>query len=115
MHMRRKLSVAVAALIVSTQLGSVSGVAAPSAVDIGRLQDRLIAQDYQGMAAILGERPEILADGSPLATTLQTFLADFTAGAFTAFTADDLVRLEALMVDACRATASVEAGQACIY
>jgi len=113
MYIRKKLSVAVAALIVSTQLGSTWGVAAPSSSQIAELQDHLIKQDYAALAALLDSSPELLAEQSSLAMALRGFLNDYSTGTFTAFSTADLTRLETLMADACRSAQKSDDAEGC--
>lgn len=113
MHARRKLSVTVAALIVSTQLGSSFGSAAPSPRQIATLQDHLSTQDYDAMADYLATSPDLLSDDSALARVLGDFLASYRAGSFTAFSAGDLALLEDMMIDACRESTGASATRDC--
>lgn len=116
MQVRRKLSVTVAALIVSTQIGSTWGMAAPSAAQISALQHHLFTRNYDGMVAVLMSNPNLLDDGSPLSAQLRQFVADHQAGAFDAFSGDNLKQLERMIADACRVSRQLgDAADCSIY
>lgn len=104
MNVRRKISVSVAALIVSTQLGSSLVVAAPSARQLAVLQGHLEARDYGALAGYLMNSPDLLSDSSPLSQTLNKFMADYQTGSYSPFSDDALATLESMMADACRST-----------
>lgn len=104
MYARRKLSVTVAALIVSTQLGSPLGAASPSSGHIAYLQDHLAMGDYAALAGFLSASPDLLTDGSPLSQALGNFMAAYQSGAFTSFTSEELSMLETTLASACRAS-----------
>jgi hypothetical protein len=101
MFVRKKLSIAVAALVVSTQIGSSWGNAAPSAGQIAELQQYLTGKNYAGMANLLTTNPDLLTDDSPLAAILRKFVHDYQTGNFSAFSAEELARLEIGMTEAC--------------
>jgi hypothetical protein len=113
MNMRRKLSVSVAALIVSTQLGSSLGVAAPSAGQLAVLQGHLEARDYGALAEYLTNSPDLLSDTSPLSQTLNRFMADYQTSAFRPYSDDVLATLESMMAEACRSTGGSGGAREC--
>lgn len=104
MNVRRKISVSVAALIVSTQLSSSLVVAAPSAGQLAVLQGHLETRDYGALAGYLMNSPDLLSDSSPLSQTLNKFMADYQTGSFSPFSDDVLATLESTLAEACRST-----------
>ena len=113
MYARRKLSVTVAALIVSTQLGSPLGAAAPTSGHIGYLQDHLAAGDLDALAGFLSASPDLLVDGSPLSQALGNFMAAYQSGAFTSFSSEELSMLESSLASACRASGDSSGARDC--
>jgi hypothetical protein len=104
MNARRTLSVTLAALVVSTQLGSALDAAAPSARQIAVMQDHLSSGNYGALAVYLAASPDLLSHASPLSQALGDFLAAYRTGSFDAFSASRLAALETLMAEACRTT-----------
>lgn len=105
-----------AALIVSTQLGSSLVDAAPSAGQLAVLQGHLEARDYSALAEYLMNSPDLLSNSSPLSQTLNRFMADYQTGAYSPFSDDALVTLESMLAHACRSTdGSAGARECSIY
>lgn len=104
MNVRRKLSVTMAALIVSMQLGSSFGSAAPIAGQIAEMQRHLASRDYDALASYLLTSPDLLSENSPLSKALFKFMEAYQAGSFRAFSGEDLAVLETQMAEACRST-----------
>ncbi len=113
MNARRTLSVTLAALVVSTQLGSALDAAAPSARQIALMQDHLSSGNYDALAVYLAASPDLLSHDSPLSQALGDFLAAYRANALDAFSGSRLAALETLMAEACRTSTSSGGTQDC--
>lgn len=94
----------VAAMIVSTQLGSSFGSAAPIAGQIAEMQRHLAARNYDALASFLAASPDLLSENSPLSQALFSFMEAYQDGSVRAFSDEDLAVLETRMAEACRST-----------
>jgi len=94
MKIRRKLTVALAAMIVAGQINGGSVLAAPSADQISALQSLLVANDILAFVGFIRSNPDLFADGSQLAPLLLQILTLYDQGLLTAFNLELMTALE---------------------
>jgi hypothetical protein len=102
-----------AAMIVSTQLGSSFGSAAPIAGQIADMQRHLASRDYEALAGYLLTSPDLMSENSPLSQALFSFMEAYQSGTVRAFSDEDLAVLETRMAEACRSTEGTGARRDC--
>lgn len=94
MQIRRKLTVALAAMIVAGQINGTASVAAPTADQISVLQAHLAAGDVDAFVAFVQATPDLLQDDTPLASVLRQFLMMYAGGQLAAFRPESLAEME---------------------
>jgi hypothetical protein len=94
MQIKRKLTVALAAMIVAGQINGGSVLAAPSADQISALQSHLVAGDIVTFVGLIRSNPDLLADGWQLTPLLLETLALYDQGLMTAFNLQLMADLE---------------------
>ena len=72
--MRRRLGVAVTALMVALQFGSAGHGAEPNLEELGVIAGYLDSNDVEGLRQFLRLRPELMEGETPLATLLREFM-----------------------------------------
>lgn len=72
---KKKTLIAIAAIVVASQIGSMSIASVPSIENMRELQGYIVADDYDALHAFLIEHPELLDAKGPLAENLRAFMA----------------------------------------
>jgi hypothetical protein len=73
--MKRRIGVALAAMIVATHLGRPVSAVPPSIDELTEMASLLESNDVAGLRAFLGAHPELLEGDTPLARRLREFMA----------------------------------------
>jgi type IV secretory pathway ATPase VirB11/archaellum biosynthesis ATPase len=95
MKSRNKLALAVAAIIVSAQIGDTASARAPNSAEAIAIAQFLKAARYDSLYAFLRSRPDLMEGDSVLARELQAFAQAYQSGTSFAFSPDTLARIEA--------------------
>lgn len=74
--MGRRLSAAVAAMLLAYQLGVSQGAAQPTVDQLGQISDYLAQNDVDGLRAYLLQNPELMSGDSSIAGLLRDFMAE---------------------------------------
>jgi hypothetical protein len=94
MKTRKKLAIAVAAMIASTQIGGPALAAAPTADQLATIQSYVSAGDYDALAAFLAVHPELMEAQTGFARELRSFVAAHAVGAAYSFAPSTLSAME---------------------
>ena len=77
--MRRRILVAVTALMLATRLGSGFSAAQPTSEELSVIEDYLNSNDVQGLRDYLREHAELTQGNSSLASLLRRFMVESAA------------------------------------
>jgi hypothetical protein len=115
MHVKRKLMVALAAMIVAGQFGDQSASAATSLDKMIVLQQHLADGNIRDVITFVAENPEMTEGDSPIAEYLLMLVAMYESGGTFGPVSPDLMAFLEARVSELRTSGPREAGSSVIY
>lgn len=91
---KKKLALAVAAMVVSTQINGPAQAASPTADELATIQSYVTAGEYDALAQFLQAKPELMAAPTAFAQELRGFMEAYATSTTYSFAPSTLSAME---------------------